>query len=81
MVKKKIKPKKGKKPHKNKATSKKYTKYRIEGDKIIRARSCPRCGPGIFLMISKGRSYCGKCHWTEFESKKPEEKKPEEKKE
>ena len=26
--------KKGKKPHKNKPTSKKYTKYKIEGNKI-----------------------------------------------
>jgi small subunit ribosomal protein S27Ae len=61
--------KKGKKPHKNKPTSKKYTKYKIEGDKITRDRSCPRCGPGIFLMNSQGRLYCGKCHYSEFGSK------------
>ena len=30
------KVKTGKKPHKNKATSKKYTKYKIEGDKLIK---------------------------------------------
>ncbi len=74
--------KKGKRPHKNKPTSKKYTKYKIEGDKITRAKTCPRCGPGVFLMVSQGRSYCGKCHYTEFEGKKAEEKpkaKPEEK--
>ncbi|MBU4070349.1 MAG: 30S ribosomal protein S27ae [Nanoarchaeota archaeon] len=65
--------KKGKKPHKNKPTSKKYTKYKIEGDKITRAKTCPRCGPGIFLMDSQGRTYCGKCHYSEFESKKSEE--------
>ena len=64
--------KKGKKPHKNKKTSRKYAQYKIEGDKIIRQRNCPRCGPGIFLMNSKGRLYCGKCHYTEFLS---EEKK------
>jgi len=62
--------KKGKKVHKNKPTSKKYTKYKIDGDKITRERSCPRCGPGIFLMNSQGRVYCGKCHYSEFESKK-----------
>jgi len=80
--------KKGKKPHKNKPTSKKYTKYKIEGDKAIRnAKFCPRCGPGVFLMDSKGRKYCGKCHYSEFEGKpKPEaevkeENKTEEKKE
>jgi len=72
--------KKGKKPHKNKPTSKKYTKYKIEGDKIVRERSCPRCGPGIFLMNSQGRSYCGKCHYSEFQGKSEEEKVVEEKK-
>ena len=64
--------KKGKKVHKNKKTSKKYTKYKIEGDKITRERNCPRCGPGIFLMNSQGRMYCGKCRYTEFEGKKVE---------
>jgi small subunit ribosomal protein S27Ae len=68
MAKKKV-VKKGKKPHKNKKTSKKYTKYKIEGNKITKEKSCPRCGPGIFLMISQGRSYCGKCHYSEFDSK------------
>ena len=63
--------KKGKKPHKNKPTSKKYSKYKIEGDKAIRmAKACPRCGPGVFLLDSQGRLYCGKCHYTEFQSKK-----------
>jgi len=57
---------KGKKPHKNKPTSKKYTKYKIEGNTIKRERFCPRCGPGIFLMNAKNRLYCGKCGYTEF---------------
>lgn len=57
---------KGKKPHKNKKTSMKYKKYKIEGDKVTREKSCPRCGPGTFLMVTKGRSYCGRCHYTEF---------------
>ena len=57
---------KGKKPHKNKPTSKKYKFYKIEGDKIIREKSCPRCGAGVFLMKAKDRLYCGKCHYTEF---------------
>ncbi len=61
--------KKGKKAHKNKPTGKKYTKYKIEGSKIIRAQHCPRCGPGVFLADSQGRKYCGKCHYTEFASK------------
>jgi small subunit ribosomal protein S27Ae len=63
--------KKGKKKPKNKPTSKKYLKYKIEGSKITRTfKFCPRCGPGVFLMNSNGRLYCGKCHYSEFESKK-----------
>ncbi len=60
--------KKGKKPHKNKPTSKKYLKYKIEGGKLKKEMSCPRCGPGIFLMNAEKRVYCGKCHYTEFKS-------------
>jgi ubiquitin-small subunit ribosomal protein S27Ae len=61
----------GKKEHKNKPTSKRYAKYKIEGDKITRTlKFCPRCGPGIFLMESDGRVYCGKCHYAEFGGKK-----------
>ena len=68
MAKKKKAVKKGKKPHKNKPTSKKYPKYKIEGNKLIKQATCPRCGPGVFLMNSKGRLYCGKCHYSEFDS-------------
>ena len=71
----------GKKPHKNKPTSKKYSKYKIEGDKITREKTCPRCGPGIFLMNTKNRSYCGRCHLTEFIKQEPKEEPKEEIKE
>lgn len=57
---------KGKKQHKNKLTSKKYSHYKISGDKIERAKHCPRCGPGIFLAKHKDRLACGKCRYTEF---------------
>ncbi len=57
---------KGKRKHKNWPTSAKYKKYKIEGNKIIREKCCPRCGPGIFLMKADNRVYCGKCHFTEF---------------
>lgn len=62
--------KQGKKEHKNKPTSKRYSKYKIEGTKVHRDRFCPRCGPGIFLMTAKDRLYCGKCHYCEFIGKK-----------
>jgi small subunit ribosomal protein S27Ae len=60
---------KSKRKRENRPTSKKYKFYTISGDTIKRAKSCPRCGPGIFLMVAKDRVYCGKCHWTEFTSK------------
>ena len=60
------KEKQGKKPHKNKPTSKKYTMYKIDGDNIVREKSCPRCGAGVFLMKADDRLYCGKCHFTQF---------------
>lgn len=61
--------KKGKKPHRNKPTGKKYKHYAVEGDKVKRGKSCPRCGLGVFLAVHKDRLYCGKCHYTEFAAK------------
>lgn len=55
--------KKGKKPHVNKPTSKKYTHYSKA------SRHCPRCGPGIFLAQHGDRMHCGKCNYTEFGKK------------
>lgn len=61
------KEKKGKKAKKNKPSSKRWKKYRIEGDSLERLlKFCPRCGSGIFLAKHKDRLYCGKCHYTEF---------------
>ena len=60
----------GKKPHKNKPTSKKWKFFKIEGDKVVRERNCPRCGAGVFLMKTENRLYCGRCHYTEFLEKK-----------
>jgi len=72
--------KQGKKPHKNKPTSKKYSKYTIgENGEIKRERFCPRCGPGIFLMNSQNRFYCGKCHYSEFQTSSDKKEKSEEK--
>ncbi|MBI2452106.1 30S ribosomal protein S27ae [Candidatus Pacearchaeota archaeon] len=63
--------KKGKKPHKNKPTSKKYSHYAIENDSIKRKlKHCPRCGAGVFLANHKTRLSCGKCYYTEFLEKK-----------
>ena len=73
-----------KKQTKNKVSSKRYQKYKVEGNKIIkRALTCPKCGPGIFLAEHKDRQSCGTCHYTTFKGKEApkEQPKPEEKKE
>ena len=54
-----------KKP-KNKVPSRRYKKY--EGGKA-KAKSCPKCGPGIFLAQHKDRQTCGKCGYMEKKSK------------
>ncbi len=54
-----------KKP-KNKAPSKKYSKYKVEEGKLIRAKTCPKCGDGVFLAEHKDRYYCGKCGYVEM---------------
>jgi len=74
----KKKEKRGKKPHKNKPSSQRWKKYKIEGDKVVREKTCPRCGPGIFLMKGKNRLYCGKCHYTSFDKEEIGESRKEE---
>jgi ubiquitin-small subunit ribosomal protein S27Ae len=47
--------------------------YTISGDKIEKKnRSCPKCGPGMFLGKHKNRIVCGKCQYVEFMSDKKE---------
>lgn len=55
---------KGKKV-KNKRPSRRYSKYKIEGNKVIRAKTCPKCGSAIFLAEHKDRLHCGKCGYME----------------
>jgi len=41
----------------------KWSKYKIDGDKLVRAEFCPEpgCGPAVFLAIHTDRTSCGKC--------------------
>jgi small subunit ribosomal protein S27Ae len=82
MAKKVKEPKrKGKKQRKGKKhmSLKPHEYYDVSGGDVKRNRNpCPRCGPGNWLANHKGRVYCGKCGYTEFE-KKPGESPPEEK--
>lgn len=48
-------------------TIKKHEFYKIEGGKAVRERkSCPKCGPGVFMANHVGRMHCGKCGYAEF---------------
>jgi len=55
---------------KNKRPSKVWSKYKLEGDKLVKGKNCPKCGPGTFLAEHKDRLFCGKCHYVEIKSKK-----------
>ena len=55
-----------KKKVKNKKPSERWKKYKVSGNKIERGKTCPKCGPAMFLGIHKDRLYCGSCHYTEF---------------
>jgi small subunit ribosomal protein S27Ae len=62
---------KGKKQDKEKKVSQKWKKYTIEGDHAKAGKSCPKCGPGIFLAEHKDRVACGKCGYMEKKSSAP----------
>ncbi|MFH1786426.1 MAG: 30S ribosomal protein S27ae [archaeon] len=53
-----------------KSKSEKWKFYKVEGDQVLRTKkSCPRCGPGVYLAEHKNRMTCGKCNYTEFKAK------------
>jgi ubiquitin-small subunit ribosomal protein S27Ae len=44
--------------------------YKVEGDKITRARpTCERCGPGYFMAEHHDRYTCGHCGFTRYKQK------------
>ncbi|MEK6826484.1 MAG: 30S ribosomal protein S27ae [Nanoarchaeota archaeon] len=59
----------GKKKPKNKAPSRRYKKYQIVGDMVTRQKTCPKCGPAMFLATHKDRYTCGFCGYCEFNKK------------
>lgn len=60
---------KGKSKDKDKKTSKKWMYYTVEGDKVKhKNKTCPKCGPGIFMAAHKDRWGCGKCGYMEKKS-------------
>lgn len=61
-----------KKPAAGKSKSLKLHKnYEAKGGSLNKkGKSCPKCGGGFGLASHKERSYCGKCHYTEFNKSK-----------
>lgn len=46
--------------------SKKWRLYNISGENVKKSnKSCPKCGPGVFLAQHKNRVSCGSCGYTE----------------
>lgn len=40
--------------------------YQISGGSITKKnKTCPKCGPGVFMADHKDRWTCGKCKYTE----------------
>jgi len=56
---------KGKKVHKPGKSSNKYSKITIENSVAMRKKTCPKCGPGVFMAEHKDRVHCGKCGYME----------------
>jgi len=41
--------------------------WTVQGDKVVRSRrSCPKCGPAVFMAEHYDRSHCGSCGYTLF---------------
>ena len=52
---------------KNHTPSKRWELYEVSGDSVTRKRkTCPKCGPAMFMAQHKDRQTCGKCGYTEF---------------
>jgi ubiquitin-small subunit ribosomal protein S27Ae len=58
------------KEKKKKKESGVHAMYKVEGDKVSRARpTCERCGPGYFMADHHERYTCGHCGFTRYKQK------------
>jgi ubiquitin-small subunit ribosomal protein S27Ae len=58
---------KGKKEVVAKKSRNLHSLFNTSGEKVDRKnRTCPKCGPGMFLAKHKNRLVCGKCQYVEF---------------
>ncbi|MGA2680264.1 MAG: 30S ribosomal protein S27ae [Candidatus Bathyarchaeia archaeon] len=64
------KAEKGKREKKHKVEKGVRAMYKVEGDKVSRARpTCERCGPGYFMADHHDRYTCGHCGFTRYKQK------------
>lgn len=66
------KPQKAEKKREKKHREEKgvHAMYKVEGDKVARARpTCERCGPGYFMADHHNRYTCGHCGFTRYKQK------------
>jgi ubiquitin-small subunit ribosomal protein S27Ae len=66
------KPQKAEKKREKKHREEKgvHAMYKIEGNKVARARpTCERCGPGYFMADHHDRYTCGHCGFTRYKQK------------
>jgi ubiquitin-small subunit ribosomal protein S27Ae len=64
------KAEKGKKEKKHRQEKGVHAMYKVEGDKVSRARpTCERCGPGYFMADHHDRYTCGHCGFTRYKQK------------
>jgi len=61
---------KGKKEKKHKQEKGIHAMYKVEGNKVAKARpTCERCGPGYFMADHHDRYTCGHCGFTRYKQK------------
>jgi len=61
---------KGKREKKHKEEKGVHAMYKVEGEKVTRARpTCERCGPGYFMADHHDRYTCGHCGFTRYKQK------------
>jgi ubiquitin-small subunit ribosomal protein S27Ae len=64
------KAEKGKREKKHKEQKGVKAMYKVEGEKVSRARpTCERCGPGYFMADHHDRYTCGHCGFTRYKQK------------
>ena len=64
------KAEKGKHEKKHRVEKGVHAMYKIEGDKVTRARpTCERCGLGFFMADHHDRYTCGHCGFTRYKQK------------